>query len=159
MPSNYYGKQGPRFTLINDKGTSVSYDLPSPQEMSEFPWKLIQEQERDINNILRTEELEFIYDTTYSWKPTDTSGSTVITQLVSIINWNTGPKRRIKFYPHRDELLVNFDVVVTAGSPGIFSKMPYDAFTITVTSKNTFKNIPSPDALTAVEIGNEIEIE
>ena len=156
--ANYYGKQGPRFTLINDKGTSTTYDIPSPQEMSENPWKLVQEQARDINDVLRTEELKFIYEKTYSWKPTDLTGNTVMQNLLAIINWNTGPKRRVKYYPHRDELLVNFDVVVTAGSPGIFSKVPYDAFTITVVSKNTFTSIPSPDALTAVEIGNEIEI-
>lgn len=158
--ANYFGKQGPKFILYKENGgQEISYELPSPQEISERNWKLVQIQKRDVNDILRTDSLKYKYECTMSWYPTDTDGTnTVITKMINIINWQDGDRKFIKYYPHKDSTLINFDVVVTQGSPYLFSKVPYDAFTITVTSKEYFSKLPNPDALVAVEIGNEIEI-
>jgi hypothetical protein len=152
--ANYYGNLGPKVLLANTSGSVYrTYTLPRPQEMTEFPWEIMQSQEPDINGIMRVGKLEFRFKRSYTWSPTETSGNLVIGYLLSIINWTAGnPDSRIIFYPHSDSS-VFFDAIITQGSPGVFSKLNYNAFTITVTSKKPFKNIPDPDKQNKIDAG------
>lgn len=157
--ANYYGKQGPKFILRSGAGGIKTITLNSPQEISENNWKLVQQQKRDVNDILRVGNLKYRYECTMSWYPTDSSGFTNISNLVQICNWVTDNTRSILYYPHIDKSLIRFPVIVTKGSPYLFSKVPYDAFTITVTSKNYLSGILDPNALAAVDMGGAISVE
>ena len=156
MATNYYGKQGPTFILKSGVGSGSVKVLQSPNEISENPWKRVQQQNRDINNILRLGELQYEYSSTMTWIACDT---TLMTNLVTICNWQTQEGRDIIFYPFSDKPYIKFPIVVTVGSPSLFSKVPYDSFTITVTSKNILNRLPNPDADVAIDMDGAISID
>ena len=157
--SNFYGKSGPRFVLRKDNGTVQStYDLPTPHSMTERPWRNEQNIQRDINRILRMDGLKYGYSAQLAWMPIDLIDNTYITMLTNIVNWRKNDSRSIIYYPHRDVLAINFEVMVAEASPEMFTLVPYDAYGITVVSVNLFDGIPNPDALAAIDMSGAISI-
>jgi hypothetical protein len=164
--ANYFGNQGSRVILIKENGGTTSYDIPSPQEMTENPWKIVQQQDRDINNILRVDELLFLYQNTMSWTNLTT---TQFQNLLAILNFKTNDTKKIRFFPHKDMLENHFNIVITQGSPGLFSKVPYDAFTLTFTSEDYLNKIVDPQLVgtsqqidiggTYYGVGEDLEID
>jgi len=155
---SYFGTSGPKFVLRNENDSiAYTYTLPAPHTLPEEPWKMAQDQRRDVNDIMQVDNLQFEYQNIMTWRPTDISGNTVLSKLLTIINWRTNNDRSIQFYPHSDKF-INFNVVVTEGTPYYFTKIPYNGFTITVVSEELFDRIPDPDALAAIDFGDQIAI-
>jgi hypothetical protein len=75
--------------------------------------------------------------------------------LLAILNFKTNDTKKIRFFPHKDMLENHFNVVITQGSPGLFSKVPYDAFTLTFTSEDLLNKIIDPQL---VGISQQIDI-
>jgi hypothetical protein len=155
---SYYGTSGPKFVLRAESGGTTSYTFPAPHSISDNPWIIQQTQKRDINNVMQVDSLKYKYQNTMVWKPTDKSGSTYLTNLVEVCNWKQNNKRSILFFPHSDKTVVHFEVIVTQGTPYYFTKVPYNAFTITVTSKKLFDRILTPDALANVDVDGAISV-
>jgi len=156
--SNYYGNSGPSFLLIRDDGSKYQkYDFSAPQIWSEDPWKLLQTQKRDVNNIIRADVLKYQFEQYMEWRPTEATGNTYIQNLITIANWYPGGSshRRIVFYPHSDTLLVYFDIIIVNATPFLFTKVPYNGFKMGVLSKDLYPRIASPDALAAIDFGQQ----
>ena len=157
--SNYFGNEGPKFSLIKENGDiQRTITLPAGHEIGKNPWQLVQDQRRDVNNNMQTDDLKYKYVNNFTWEPSDESGSTNMQDLLAIINWSDNRRRSIKFTPHSDTPLINFEIIVTKASPYLFTKVPYDAFVLHVESTSLFDNIPDPDGLAAVDMGTEIAV-
>lgn len=156
--ASYYGNEGPVFILKNSDGSATKKTLKSPNEISSNPWKRVQQQRRDINDILRIEELKYRYEITMTWEPINNNTS-LMGDLLEIINWQIQDNRELYFFPFSDKTQIKFPVVVTHGTPSIFSKVSYDSFTITVTSRNLINGVPDPNALGDIDLGGDISVD